>query len=67
LPSDEDLEHLQAIVIPGSVRSVCDDSESNIKLAAFIKHVYDDFPGVKLVGICFGHQMLARALGGTVR
>lgn len=32
----------------------------------FIRMVYKDFPNVKMVGICFGHQILSLALGGNV-
>ncbi len=28
--------------------------------------VYSDFPHVKMLGICFGHQILSLALGGNV-
>jgi GMP synthase-like glutamine amidotransferase len=28
--------------------------------------VYDEFPSKKIIGICFGHQIVAQALGGKV-
>ena len=37
-----------------------------VKLRAYVKATYDNHPKVKWVGICFGHQILAEALGGKV-
>lgn len=34
------------------------------KLADFIKHVAGAHPLVRIMGICYGHQIVARALGG---
>jgi len=31
-----------------------------------VKRIYDEYPKKKIIGICFGHQIIARALGGTV-
>jgi GMP synthase-like glutamine amidotransferase len=31
-----------------------------------VKRIYDEYPDKKIIGICFGHQILARALGGKV-
>jgi len=33
---------------------------------AFVKHIADEHPLVRIMGICYGHQIIARALGGTV-
>ncbi|KAJ7621174.1 class I glutamine amidotransferase-like protein [Roridomyces roridus] len=35
------------------------------KLVDYVAHVARDKPQVKIVGICFGHQIVARALGGV--
>ena len=32
----------------------------------YIKQIYQEFPGKKIIGICFGHQVVAQALGGKV-
>ncbi len=51
-----------AYVITGSTRGVYDTDEWIAALARFIRDSYQ--AGRKLVGICFGHQILAHALGG---
>lgn len=49
-------------VITGSPRGVYDSDKWIAGLSEFIHDAYHT--GVKLVGICFGHQILANALGG---
>ena len=51
-----------AYVITGSLYGVYDTDEWIATLARFIRDSYQ--AGTKLVGICFGHQILAHALGG---
>jgi GMP synthase (glutamine-hydrolysing) len=48
----------------GSRYSVNDDLPWIRELEEFVRRVADS--GVPFVGICFGHQLIARALGGTV-
>jgi GMP synthase (glutamine-hydrolysing) len=52
-------------VCSGSRRSAYDDLPWIHDLAGFVARVAD--AGVPFVGICFGHQVLAHALGGEVR
>ena len=54
----------EGYVITGSRHSVYDDIDWIHQLSAFVRQVYDE--KCKLVGICFGHQMIAHALGGKV-
>ncbi len=49
-------------VVGGSSASVYDDLDWVRKLASYYREL--QAAGSKLVGICFGHQMLAHALGG---
>jgi GMP synthase-like glutamine amidotransferase len=51
-------------ICPGSRYSVYDDLPWIHRLAGFVRDVRD--AGSPFVGICFGHQMLAHALGGRV-
>jgi len=58
----DSLDACDAYLITGSPRGVYDVDEWIAELAAFIRDAYQ--VGKKLVGICFGHQILAHALGG---
>lgn len=46
--------------------SANDDKPWIRRLYAFIASTRATHPRIKLFGICFGHQLLARALGGKV-
>ncbi len=55
-PSDEELSHMKGIIFPGSKYSVYDTTVPWIEpYKQFIRKVYDKYPSIKLVGICFGH------------
>jgi len=51
-------------LISGSKHSVYEDLAWINRLKAFARAVYD--ANIPIVGICFGHQVLAEALGGKV-
>ncbi len=53
-----------AWIATGSRHSVNDDFDWIRRLEEFIRKTADS--GVPFVGICFGHQLLAKSLGGTV-
>ncbi len=53
-----------AYVITGSPDDAYGTAEWLVALSQFIRDVYQS--GERMVGICFGHQMLAHALGGQV-
>jgi len=46
--------------------SAYEDREWIHKLSAYIKKLYEEYPSKKIIGICFGHQIVAQALGGKV-
>jgi GMP synthase-like glutamine amidotransferase len=54
-----------AYVCTGSRHSVYDDLDWIEKLKRFVRTLYEEKR--PFVGICFGHQMLAEALGGDVK
>jgi GMP synthase-like glutamine amidotransferase len=57
---------LDAILLPGSAAGVYDDHFTWMApLRQFIRAAYA--AGTPMVGVCFGHQIMADALGGDVR
>ncbi|MEM0946042.1 MAG: type 1 glutamine amidotransferase [Pseudomonadota bacterium] len=51
-------------LISGSRHGAYEDLDWLLPLEALIRDIYA--AGVPIVGICFGHQIIAKALGGTV-
>ena len=60
-----DLSRLEAVVITGSAAGVYDDLPWMDPLRDFIRKGYQQ--RMPMLGICFGHQVMADALGGVVR
>ena len=60
-----DIEGLEAILITGSSAGVYDDFDWIAPLEEFVRAAHENH--VPMVGVCFGHQLIAQALGGTVR
>jgi GMP synthase-like glutamine amidotransferase len=60
-----DPEQLEGIVITGSPAGVYEDHAWLPPLRDFIRRAYDK--GTPMLGVCFGHQVMADALGGEVR
>lgn len=61
-PAPQDLE---AVLITGSPAGVYDDLPWIAPLRTFIQAAYE--AATPMLGICFGHQIMADALGGDVR
>ncbi len=59
-----DIDDCDAYLCTGSRYSVYDENDWITELKAFVRRAHD--AGKPFVGICFGHQMLAEALGGKV-
>ncbi|CAO1622296.1 unnamed protein product [Parajaminaea phylloscopi] len=55
-----------AIFITGSASGVYEDKPWIPKLLDFVRHVAEDHPLVRIIGVCWGHQAVAQALGGRV-
>lgn len=60
-----DIDEVDAYLMTGSKASVYDDTPWVKQLAEFVQRLHA--AKKKLVGICFGHQMVAHALGGTTK
>ena len=60
----ESVSQAQGWLVSGSVNSANDDLAWIWQLKDFIRQSYRH--NIPLVGICFGHQVIASALGGTV-
>jgi GMP synthase-like glutamine amidotransferase len=58
----QDIDEVDAYLITGSKSSVYDDKPWIAVLMEFVREL--DARRKKLVGICFGHQLVAQALGG---
>ena len=56
---------LEAILLTGSPAGVYDDLDWIAPLERFVRAAYET--RTPMAGICFGHQLIAQALGGTVR
>ena len=61
----ENADTCDAYVCTGSRYSVYEDRDWIAKLKDYVRQLHD--AGKPFVGICFGHQLLAEALGGQVR
>ena len=67
LPTRNELKRLSGIVIPGSHHAVHNDQLAWLgPLRELIRLVHKSYRNIKLLGIGFGHQIIAQALGGTV-
>ena len=63
-PTDLDIDAVDGFIITGSKSSAYDDKQWIRDLEALIQKLHARRK--KMVGICFGHQIIAKALGGVV-
>lgn len=60
----QDVSTADVWLLSGSPCGAYEKREWIIRLIAFIQEAYE--AGVPMVGVCFGHQVIAHALGGSV-
>ncbi|KAF9806978.1 hypothetical protein IEO21_08421 [Rhodonia placenta] len=60
----ENIDDYQAVILTGSAASAYDNLEWINRLVLYVRQVALEKPSIRLIGICFGHQIIARALGG---
>ena len=65
-PTEEQMKNAKAVIIPGSSASVYDRVEGIEKLKNWIRDFDKKYPTVKMLGICFGAQIICESLGGKV-
>jgi GMP synthase (glutamine-hydrolysing) len=65
VPGAQHLDGVGAVLVSGSPASVYDPLPWVAPWAGFVREVVQD-RGLPFLGVCFGHQLLARALGGEV-
>ncbi|KAK8843924.1 hypothetical protein IAR55_006716 [Kwoniella newhampshirensis] len=63
-PKDNELDKIDAIIVSGSFEDEAhSDSIWILKLAGYLIKIFDEYPRIRLLGICFGLQVIARAFG----
>ncbi|PWN41926.1 class I glutamine amidotransferase-like protein [Ceraceosorus guamensis] len=56
-----------AVIVTGSASSAYADVPWTNKLSCWLKHTAYEHPLVRIIGICYGHQIIARALDAPVK
>ena len=59
-----DMEQINGVVISGSHAMVTQNLDWSLALEAWIRKLIS--AGIPLLGICYGHQLMAKAMGGVV-
>jgi len=66
-PSRKQLESVDCVCISGSfVEDAYADTAWMARLGGFMVYLHDEHPRIRQIGICFGHQVIARAWGAKV-
>ncbi|KAJ9644671.1 hypothetical protein H2199_003634 [Coniosporium tulheliwenetii] len=60
------LENVDAVLISGSRHNSFENVPWIVKLVEFIKQLLEEQDRVRVIGVCFGHQIVGRAMGVRV-
>lgn len=63
-PCEDEIDSYDAVMITGSASSAYEDVPWINQLVEYTAWIGSEKPQIKLIGICFGHQIIARAFGG---
>ncbi|KAL2786396.1 class I glutamine amidotransferase-like protein [Aspergillus keveii] len=66
IPTIEAFEGFDGLLITGSVYDAHADNEWILSLLELLRKLWITRPDFRFLGVCFGHQLLARLLGGHV-
>jgi len=62
-PSEDKIDDYDAILLTGSAASAYENIDWINKLVDFVKLIAASKPHIKIIGICFGHQIIGLAFG----
>ncbi|SCV69457.1 BQ2448_2477 [Microbotryum intermedium] len=65
-PTQERVKEANGVLITGSASSAYESIEWITNLFSYTASLPEINPQIRLIGICFGHQIIARAFGSTV-
>ncbi|KAI0635143.1 class I glutamine amidotransferase-like protein [Trametes polyzona] len=60
----KDIDQYDAVLLTGSAASAYENLDWINRLVDYVRFLAKEKPHVRIFGICFGHQIVARALGG---
>ncbi|KAJ5515084.1 hypothetical protein N7463_004636 [Penicillium fimorum] len=66
MPTADEFDRFDGLLITGSVYDAHANNEWILQLLDLLKTLWIKRPNFRFVGVCFGHQLLARLLGGSV-
>ncbi|KAL4758010.1 type 1 glutamine amidotransferase [Aspergillus foveolatus] len=66
IPSLKELDGFDGLLITGSLYDAHGDNEWILQLLELLKTLWIKRADFRFLGVCFGHQLLARLLGGSI-